>query len=86
MASSSKLEYDATEMLDNMCPKFEVKLLADPAKMIRRVIKDDGNEPVATVDPLPEHSSITDLMEAPRIPMMRITTMKQLIRRLYHLL
>ena len=73
MALASKIEYDATALLDTMCPNVEVKLLGDPTKMVRHIIKDDGNETVSKIHTLPEYASITDLMEAPRIPMLRTT-------------
>jgi hypothetical protein len=68
--AASTLEYDATKMLDKTHPKFEVKLLADPAKMARRIINDDGIDTVIKVVPMPDQASITDWMHAPRMSMM----------------
>ena len=47
MATTSDLEYDAETMYDQMYPDFEVQLLGHPSKLVRRIIKDDGNETVA---------------------------------------
>jgi hypothetical protein len=72
-AMPSSSWYDDAEVEDTSCPKVEVSLLADPAMMVRRIIKDDGRDTVDSFYKLADKVSINDIMKVPRLPMLQST-------------